>query len=216
MEPYGYLTLSSLDDELMQRSGLSFDAIRKSVLLSQHASLGSVTAVVPVAGQRGYGTLMRHYFRTADFKAELDAAMVFYLNAFQAVMLAGKPGAAATLGMLDRDLEWFGRLAAESGMSAALGATPASARAIRPPFRFHPTDSNLRELFLVHWALRKAANGMPASKWRARCLPLLAAVKAIGSIVHAKGLGRTYLVAARAAHRALASGEIVLPPLGGV
>ncbi len=207
------LELSSA--EVLRRDGVTFRSIRKTFLVIKYLEKGSVAATTAHSGHTDESQLLGAYLDTADVKAEHDRAIRAYQQVCQALLLAGDPERRIALRIPSEQLEWFLGLARASGIAAGLGVLPGVMPGPPAAPLFHPTTANLRDLFLAHWALRRAATLLPPGTWRARCLPLLAAAKAIGSALCAKGLRRTYFAAARSAHRALLEGNASLPPIEG-
>jgi len=196
------------------RADLSFQAIRRSFVSLTFRELGTVAAARVVAGQWSTSVLMPHYLNSDDIKAEMDQAVRLFQNILQGVVVAGRKDASALLGVPDDALRWFGRLGTVSGVAAAFGGTPPSSSGLpREALCFNPTEENLRDLYLSHLSLRRAQGRMLPGRWKVQGLPLLAAVKAVGRILHSKGLGASYLAAARRASRDLADGSVALPPL---
>jgi len=196
------------------RTDVSFQAIRRSFVSLMFRELGTVAAARVVAGHWSTSVLMPHYLNTDDIKAEMDQAIRLFQNILQGLVVAGREDASALLGVPDDVLAWFRRLETVSGIAAAVGGTPpVPSEPPREVICFDPTDENLRDLFLSHRSLRRAQGRMPLGRWRVQGLPLLAAVKAVGRVLHSKGLGAGYLAAARRAGRQLADGSIALPPL---
>lgn len=203
------------DDEVLSRPGVTYRAIRKSHLALKLREVGTVSAVRPLAGHAGTGVLMPHYLNSAEIRQELDLSIRFFQNACQALIVRGTETAALRLDLSPEHLEWFSRLAAFAGISAAVGAAPnpAAAPAGGSHLRFDPTPENLRDLYLTHLALRRYQAVAPRTRWRVQGLPLLGAVKAIGRTLCRKGLRKAYVTAAREAQRALLAGAVALPPV---
>jgi len=199
---------------VLGRTDLSFQAIRKSVLSLTFWELGTVAATRVVAGQRSTSVLLRHYLNSDDIKAEMDQAVRLFQNILQGLVVGDREDASSLLGVPDDVLRWFRRLGTVSGVAAAVGRTPpVPSGPPREALCFDPSDENLRDLFLAHRSLRRTQGRMPPGRWRVQGLPLLAAVKAVGKVLHSKGLGASYLAAARRARRELADGSVALPPL---
>ena len=196
------------------RADLSFQAIRRSFVSLTFRELGTVAAARVVAGHWSTSVLMPHYLNSDDIKAEMDQAICLFQNILQGLVVGDREDASALLDVPDDVLRWFRQLGTVSGVAAAVGKTaPAPSGPPREVLCFDPTDENLRDLFLSHRSLRRAQERMPPRRWRVQGLPLLAAVKAVGKVLHSKGLGASYLAAARRARRELADGSVALPPL---
>jgi hypothetical protein len=199
---------------VLTRSGVTFPAIRKSYLCLTVKEVGSVAATRPIAGHNGLGVLMPHYLNTPEIKADLDESIRFFQNSCQALIVGQRTEAAILLQLSPEDLTWFSRLAMMSGIAAAVGmGSEHEAASGDKKLCFSPTEDNLRDLFLAHWALRRAQRRVSAARWRVQALPMLAIVKALGRTVCANGLRATYFAAARRAHRDLVAGVIALPPI---
>lgn len=202
-------------DGVLGREGVQFRSIRKSYLALRARDAGSVTATRSLAGHTSTSVLMPHYLNTEDINRELDESIRFFQNSCQSVLLGGRPNIAVRLNLSRQDLEWFGRLAAISGISSAIGLHrhPSNDSKSVSLLRFEPTNDNLRDLFLVHRALRCSQASVGLHRWKVQALPLLAIVKAIGRTLCSKGLRPAYFKAARAAVAKLAAGTITLPPV---
>lgn len=100
----------------------------------------------------------------------------------------------------------------ESGLFAALGLEPQRPSPDGITLSFVPSQANLEELFLAHWALTKErAETRNLPQFTVLHLPALGIVKAIGRQVCAKGLSKFYWKAARAAAAKLRNKAISLP-----
>lgn len=209
-----YLSPSECSLGVLSREGVGVQSIRKTFLALKVREVGSIDAVRPIAGHAGTSVLMAHYLNTDDIKAELDESIRFFQNACQVLLLTERPHAVVELGIPQADFEWFQKLAAQAGISVAVGFREGNDMLGGSPSPvFDPTDANLRDLFLTHWALRSAQREMPILRWKVQGLPLLGMIKGIGRTLCAKGLRQHYRAAARKAHRELVTGDIVLPPV---
>lgn len=198
------------DDTLIRR--ITFPSIRKSVLSARFRQGGSVAAMLPESGN-GPDVLWRHYLNAPDLRRELMMGTKVLQDVLQALIWEDHPEVGAVAGVAPDVIRWLSRIAHASTIAAAFGIVPDVTEAMAGPVRFTPTPAALTELFLMHWAARKAALALPPDTWEARCLPILIAAKAIGALVCRAGLRQAYVAASRAAHRALLAGEICLPPV---
>ena len=202
-------------DGVLGREGVMFRTLRKTYLTLQLREAGSVSAVRVAAGHTRTSVLMPHYLNSDDIKQELDESIRFFQNACQALAVRGRNDAGVALELSPDVLAWFERLAAISGIAPAAcpDAGAPSAPEASHRLAFDPTPENLEDLFLTHLALRRWQSSANVARWRVQGLPLLAAVKAIGRTLCAKGLRPAYTRAARAACVKLRGGQVVLPPV---
>lgn len=196
------------------RTGLTFQAIRKSFVSLAFRDLNTAAAAQAIAGHRSSSVLIPHYLNSDDVKLEMDQAIRLFQNILQGLMMQDRNDESVFLGMPDETMRWFQELGTVSGIAAATGRLPAadlgpSAETVR----FDPSYDNLRDLFLMHRSLRQMQGRIIKRRWMVQGLPMLAAIKAIGKVLHSKGLGTSYLIAARRARQELALGIVALPPL---
>lgn len=198
------------DDPFLKR--ITFPSVRKSVLVARFLDGRSMALMSPEAGN-GADVLWRHYLNTPDLRTDLLSASKFLHTVLLGLICDQRPSVAAAAGMRPEVTRWLSSVAHASTIAAAFGVMPGAGTAIAEPTVFAPTPVALGYLFLTHWACRKAALSLSPAMWRARCFPVLAVCKAIGGLVCDAGLRPGYVVAARAARKALTAGEIGLPPV---
>lgn len=210
MRPRDRFNLTSSNDEFMRR--LTFPILRKSFLIIHYGTGRSMAGTAMVSGN-GQDVLWSNYLNTPDLRRDLLAGTEFLQATLQALISVGRTAPLAEAGADPATVEWFLRVAQASTVAAAFGIMPASVERPVGATNFNPTPTALTELFLSHWAARRAFLTLSPDAWSARCLPVLIVCKAIGSLVCRAGLRPAYVEAARAARRALSAGEIVLPPV---
>lgn len=204
---YGLASLAS-------RSECTYPAIRITGLQLTLGELSTVSNVRAIAQHNGYGVLMPHYLNSSIVNAKLDAAIRDFQYGIEAIVNRSRTLASLSL-HLDRSSEELMKsyqFTKESGLFAALGLEPQRPSPDGITLSFVPSQANLEELFLAHWALTKErAETRNLPQFTVLHLPALGIVKAIGRQVCAKGLSKFYWKAARAAAAKLRNKAISLP-----
>jgi hypothetical protein len=160
---------------------------------------------------------MPHYLCTPLVNAELDESIRRFQGAMEAIATRDINAHKVAIA-LRRDSNVSSRLfhvAERCGLTAVLGVSAtkeSDADDQEATIQFEPSDERLGELYLSHKALVAMRNSYSnKERFRKDYLPLLALVKAIGREVFQLNLGPRYWGAARAASKALRSGDTVIP-----
>ena len=201
-------------DCLMGRKDAGYRSIRKTFLSVRYDDVRSVTALKEEAGHRSLCVLQRYYLTSDTVKSIHVDSLRMFQNSLQAHVLEGSGCASIDMVMEPGTRDWFKRLSVLSGVAAAIGVDQRAVEdgSPRATVRFYPTDENLRALYLTHLSLIRCRRSVGALRWAVQGVPLLAAVKAIGSKLAEQGLMPSYVRNARVARRALAAGDVVVPP----
>jgi hypothetical protein len=197
---------------ISSRLGVSFQAIRKSVVNLKVKEVGSLGAARSFAGHSATRVLQSHYANNEYIKQELDDSIRFFQNSLQSLVIGENKAWAIRLGLGAEDQEWFRLMCKISGIQATFEAPVNSSELPIPKtLQFNLTPKNYQDIFLIELALEAARERMGNSRWTVQALPMMACVQAIKAKLLDMGKGRAFEIACAEASRALAAGGIEIP-----
>jgi hypothetical protein len=207
-----------LKHPVLGREGVTYSAIRKTVLNLTLIETESFSATQTRAQHRSSSVLYPHYLNTAAVKIALDRVTRAFQDSLQAIVVRDQDQirVAGQLNLSQSVLQAMMSAAREAGIAAVFGLDDAEDTVeVLDRIEFIPDDGRIRELFLIHHALiGLRANCRNMARFRLVYLPLLALVKAIGRELFARtGLGPRYRSIARATYQELKQNRIILPYL---
>jgi len=198
-------------DRVLSRPGVGYQAVRSSYTAISRRRLGTLEATKHVTSHNDTALLLEHY-DDLQLQQELDEAIAFWQNCFQAEILREDPDVALRIELPVGNSEWFEHMSIAGGISASLGIKRRRLSVTHSTYiDFAPSQSSFTELYLLRRAIIGAKKIVGSARWRVQGLPLLALVKALRRYAFATGYGARYASAVRAAYGALGRREIALP-----
>ncbi|MDX0890432.1 hypothetical protein GOE07_05855 [Sinorhizobium medicae] len=192
--------------------GLTFKLIRKSYLQMMFRVVDTVESLRTHAGHTGTGVLLPYYLNSPDVRRELEQSTRFFQNAVQSLVVA-EVGAPLELLLTPEDHEWFYNLARTSGVASAVGYGVSTPLAGPPPFKFTPSDEQLRSLFALNMSLDSEEKTADPRRWALVGVALKGFILAILAKLKSVGMSRVVQRIGDQLRDDLRHGRVALPPL---
>ncbi|NSY68410.1 hypothetical protein G6L35_05995 [Agrobacterium tumefaciens] len=197
--------------ELLNRDGVSYRAARQSYVNVVRRSTGSLATSAHLTNNTSIGVLLTHY-DDPEIQAELDAAIAFWQNCFQALVLEDDASLRSYLAISDDDHKWFCNLAIPSGIASSLQV---SGRKLtvheRDYLVLERSSETFQQVYLIKLGVLAARPRIGERRWRAQGVAILGYVVAMRRHLLNAGLIDQYFDAARTSMRRLQRNEIVIP-----
>jgi hypothetical protein len=171
----------------LSKPGVTFPAIRKTVLQLRLRRVGSVESLRAGAGHATDQVLLPWYLNSPDLVRELEQSVRFFQNAVQA-LVASEVGSSVQVLMSPEHHEWFYNLARTSGIASAVGYDVALPFTRNEGFVFEPTSEGIRGLLALELSLARQMEAAPARLQSLVGIPLSGFVRAIRARLSEAGL----------------------------
>ncbi|TCM57871.1 hypothetical protein C8J36_102675 [Rhizobium sp. PP-F2F-G48] len=197
--------------ELLGRRGVSYRTTRQTFVNVIRRSTGSLAASIHLTNNSATGVLLTHY-DDPEIQAELDAAIAFWQNCFQALVIEGDTSLRSPLKISDDDLEWFSNLAIASGIASSIQVRGRKLTIHeRDYLEIERSSEAFQEIYLVRRGILAARQRVGERRWRVQGVPILGYVVAMRRHLLDAGLIDQYFDAVRTSLKRLQKREIVVP-----
>jgi hypothetical protein len=197
--------------ELLNRDGVSYRTVRQSFVNVVRRATGSLSLSKHLTNNISTGVLLTHY-DDPEIQAELDAAVAFWQNCFQALILSENPSLRSYLVISDGDLEWFRSLAIPAGIASSLQIMGRHVTlSERNYLSIERSPEVFQQIYLIRLGVLAARRRIGERRWAAQGIYILAYVIAMRRHLLHAGLIDQYFDTVRTANRMLRDGTIAVP-----